>query len=93
MTSFPVPDLSIAAVAGAGLVLGVGYFAALWRTVARLAGGSPWLVPVTLTLGRIGGAVLFLGVAARFGASDLLAAFAGVLVARLIAVRLVRGSA
>lgn len=81
---------SIAVFAAAGLIVGFAYYGALWRTVTLLAGGSPWLVPVALTLGRIGGAVLVLGVAARFGAPDLIAALAGIIVARLLAVRVVR---
>ncbi len=91
MTSFLSPaNASIAAFAAAGFVLGLAYFAALWRTVALLVGGSPWIAPVALTLGRIAGAVALLGVAVRFGAPDLLATFAGILAARLIALGLGR---
>ena len=84
-------DLALlAALAGAGLLLGLAYFAALWRTVALLAGGSSWLAPVALTVGRLAGAVALLAAAVRWGAPDLLAVFAGILLARLIAVRVVR---
>jgi hypothetical protein len=81
--------VSVAAFAVAGLILGLAYFAALWRTVALLVDRSPWLAPVALTLGRIGGAVLLLGGAVRFGAPDLIAAFVGIIIARLIAMRVV----
>lgn len=81
---------SVAAFAAAGLIFGFAYYGALWRTIALLVGGSPWLAPVVLTLGRFGGTVLLLGVAVRFGAPDLIAAFTGIIVARLVAVRVVR---
>jgi len=90
MSFVSTADLSAAAFAGAGLVLGLAYFAALWRTVTLLVGGSPWLPPVALTAGRIGGAVLLLGVAVRFGAADLLAVLVGITVARLVAVRVIQ---
>ena len=82
-----------AAFAGAGLVFGLAYFAALWRTVALLATGSSWIGPVLLTLGRVTGIVLVLAAAVRFGALPLAAAFAGVSLARLIALRIARRTA
>ena len=90
MSFISAADLSAAAFAGAGLMLGLAYFAALWRTVTLLVDGSPWFAPVALTVVRIGGAVLLLGVAVRFGAPDLMAALAGITAARLLAVRVVR---
>ena len=71
----------------AGLGFGWAYFAVLrWTIDAYLAGRSP-LVPLTLTLTRIGAAILFLGVAAQRGALPLIAAFLGFLVARGLALR------
>lgn len=92
MMSF-VSTTELSASAGAGLILGLAYFAALWRSVTLLVGRSRWLAPVALTLGRIGGAVLLLGVAARCGALDLPAALIGLTVARFLAVRVVRRAA
>ena len=79
-----------AAFLGAGLLLGLAYFATLWRTVALLAGGSSWLAPLALTVVRLAGVAGLLAAAVRWGAPDLLACFAGIVVARLIAVRLAR---
>ena len=95
MTSVLVfADVPLAAVfAGVGLVFGLAYFAALWRTVALLGAGSSWTGPVVLTLGRITGIVLVLAVAVRFGALPLGAAFVGVSLARLIALRIARRTA
>lgn len=70
-----------------GIAFGLAYFAALRRTVARFATGGGWFVPVALTLGRIGLAVLLLGLAAKLGAVALLATFAGFLIARTLALR------
>ena len=73
-----------------GGAFGLVYFAALRRTVALLATGSGWASPLLFTLCRIIGAVAFLTLAAKLGAAPLLAAFLGFLVARAIAVRVVR---
>ncbi len=89
-----IPSLAFAAgFAVAGLLCGRVYFAALRRSVELYAGGGSRLAPAALTLGRIAGAVLFLGVAAQFGALPLLAAFLGFLLARGLAVRTARGAA
>lgn len=79
-----------AAMAAAGLLIGLFYFAALRRTVQLYGAGRSRLGPAALTIGRIGGAAAFLVLAARLGALPLLAAFAGFLVARAIALRAVR---
>ena len=71
----------------AGLVFGLGYFAALRQTVNLYGSGRGRLGPVVLTLGRIAGATIFLILAARFGALLLLAAFLGFLMARGLALR------
>lgn len=78
------------AMAFAGVAVGLIYFAALQRTVAQFAAGRGWAGPVTLTLGRIGGVVVFLAAAAKFGALALIAAFLGFLLARAIALRAAR---
>lgn len=83
MTSFAL----ITAWALGGLAFGFGYFAALRHTAELLAGGRARLVPVALTLGRFAAAILFLGLAAKTGAMPLLAAFLGILLARLLAMR------
>lgn len=78
-----------AAMAAAGLAFGLAYFAALRRTVLLLGSGGR-LGPAALSLGRIAAAVIFLGLAARFGAVPLLAAFLGFLLARALALRALR---
>ncbi len=84
--NFPAPEL-LAGMAFAGLVFGLLYFLALRRTAILFASGRGWFAPVALTLGRIGAAALFLALAARLGATVLLAAFAGFLLARAVALR------
>lgn len=73
-----------------GLVFGLAYFAALHRTVDIFGGGQGHLLPTALTLCRLAAAILFLGLAARFGALPLLTAFLGFLLARALALRAVR---
>ncbi len=74
----------------AGLLAGFAYFAALSRTVALFASGGGWLGPVALTLVRLAAAAGFFVFAVRFGATPLLAAFAGFLAARAVALRRAR---
>jgi hypothetical protein len=74
----------------AGFAFGLIYFAALRRTAVLFAAGSGWLAPSALTLGRIGTATIILTLAARLGATPLLATFVGFLVARGIALHAVR---
>ena len=76
----------------AGVLLGLAYFAALHRTVVLLAIGGSWLGPSALTLGRIGGAMILLALAARLGAAPLLGASLGFFLARAIALRTARRS-
>lgn len=76
----------------AGLAFGLAYFAVLRRTIDLYGGGSH-LVPAVLTLGRVAGAILFLGFAARLGALPLLAVFGGFLLARSLALRAARTTA
>jgi hypothetical protein len=90
IASLPLPVLA-AALAAAGFVVGLAYFAALRRTTAALAGSGGWRTPAALTVGRVAAALVFLFVAAKLGAVALLAAFAGFLAARAAALRAVRG--
>ena len=73
-----------------GTGLGLGYFWALGRTASLYAAGGGMLVPALLTAGRMAGAVLVLGAAAKAGAMPLLAMALGFLVARALALRAVR---
>jgi len=76
----------------AGLAAGLLYFTALRRTSILLASGGGRTGLLVLWASRIGGAVVFLALAAKLGAAYLLAAFLGFLISRTIAVRIVRGS-
>lgn len=75
-----------------GFLFGLFYFAALRRTVALFASGRGWLGPLALTLGRFAAAAIFLGLATRQGALSLLAAFAGFVVARTVALTTAKGT-
>jgi hypothetical protein len=85
----PIIELAITT-ALSGFGFGLLYFAALERTVSLFAAGCGWLSPLAFTLGRIAAAGIFLGLAAKFGAVSLLAAFAGFLLARAVALRAAR---
>jgi hypothetical protein len=76
----------------AGLAAGLLYFAALRRTSILITAGGGRTSLLALWVARSCGAVVFLALAAKLGAAYLLAAFLGVLIARTIAVRIVRGS-
>ncbi|HUZ74187.1 MAG TPA: ATP synthase subunit I [Stellaceae bacterium] len=78
------------AMAVAGFLFGLGYFATLQRTVGLFVSRHSLLGPAALTLGRIAAAAVFLTLAAKLGALPLLAAFLGFLVARAYALRAVR---
>jgi len=83
--------LGAGAVAGFGF--GVAYFAALRRTTDLFGAGGGRFVPVALTIGRLAGALVLFGVAARLGALPLLASFLGFLLARTVALRAARRTA
>jgi len=90
-TDISIADCAAAvAFAALGLLVGLGYFAAMRRTVTLLADGSTWFGPLALTVGRIVVVVALLTLVARFGASPLLAAAIGMLLARAIALRTAR---
>ncbi|MBI1179278.1 MAG: hypothetical protein GC201_01890 [Alphaproteobacteria bacterium] len=75
--------------AGAGALLGMVYFRALRRTADAVVDGG-WSRAVVFTVARIALAVALFAAAARFGPVPLLAAFAGFLAARVLAVRMAR---
>ncbi len=92
MTPVPlIPEpVLLAAMALAGIAFGLIYFAAVQRTAILFAAGRGWLAPVALTIARIALAAAFLAFAARLGAAPLLAAFAGFMLARAVALRAAR---
>jgi F1F0 ATPase subunit 2 len=76
----------LALFAAAGIVLGTAYFASLRRSVRQaLARRAGWRYPL-MALIRIAATGLFFAVAVRWGISALLAAFAGFLAARQLAI-------
>lgn len=78
------------AMAVAGIVFGLAYFATLRRAVTLFTAGRGWVGPLALTLARIAAAVIFLGLAAKLGAAALIAAFLGFLLARTVMLRVAR---
>ncbi len=80
-----VPLLAIA-----GFVLGIAYFASLRRGVRLSVERRAWWGYGPSALIRIAAAALFFTLAVRWGAPALLAALAGFLVARHLAVRAAR---
>lgn len=74
---------------GAGLVLGVAFFALLERNVALYAQGRP-LAAGLLHLARIAVLVAVLGAAVHFGAGPLLACATGLVGGRWLVLRRVR---
>ncbi len=75
-----------------GFAVGVGYFAALRRTVMRFTTGKGRLESAALTAGRIGMAIAVFAVAARLGCAALLLTLTGFLTARTAAVYRSRGA-
>lgn len=73
-----------------GMLLGATYFAKLRRTAELFCAGEDRVLPITMTLSRLGGAIVFFAVAVQFGALPLLGAFIGFLVARGFALRAVQ---
>ena len=76
--------------ATAGFALGMVYFASLRRGVRASVERHAWWRYVMSALTRIAAAALFFVLAVRWGAPALLAAFAGFLAARYLAVRAAR---
>ena len=85
---------SLAFAAGlVGLGVGLVHFAALWRSIELYSAGRGQLAAAALTLGRIAGTIVFLGLAARLGALPLLSSFFGFLLARTLALHAARKTA
>jgi hypothetical protein len=78
--------------AGVGLVAGLIYFSILRRTAVLLSSGQDRFTALVLTLARIALAGVVLVSAARMGPVPLLAAFAGFLWARALALHSARKS-
>jgi hypothetical protein len=76
--------------AAAGFMLGMAYFALLRRGVELAAARCAWRSYLLLALARIAAAALFFTVTARSGVPTLIAAFAGFLLARRVAVAAAR---
>jgi hypothetical protein len=76
--------------AAAGFGLGVAYFASLRHGVRHAIARHAWSPYVLLAVARIAAAALLFALAVRWGVPALLAAFAGFLLARQIAVRTAR---
>jgi len=74
----------------AGLVLGLGYFAALKRTIAIFCTGQGWRTVLLLSLMRISVAVTAFILLARLGATALICAAIGFLIARQVALQWAR---
>jgi hypothetical protein len=74
----------------AGLLLGVGYFAALRESLLLLVASRGRFAAAALTLVRLAAIGAFLLLAARRGAIPLLSGFAGFLSARALALHRVR---
>lgn len=81
----PVLPLAIA-----GFALGAAYFASLRHGLHVSIVGRAWLPYTLWALARIAAAALFFAFALRWGLPALLAAFAGFLAARELAVRTAR---
>ena len=81
---------AVAVFTAAGLVLGSAYFATLRRGVQIAVARHAWMPCMLLALARVGAAALFFIFAVRWGAAALMAAFAGFLLARQLAVRAAR---
>ena len=87
----PLPDAAYVALMGAmGFGLAALYFAALRRTATLIASGAGWRLAIALTVARAAGAIAVLGLTAQWGATALLAALAGFVVARSVALRRIR---
>lgn len=78
------------AMAFTGFAFGLVYFAALRQTAALIAAGGDRRRLSAFTIGRMGVVTILLTLAARLGATPLLATFLGFLVARGVALRAMR---
>ncbi len=85
-----VVNLLLAGSLVAGFALGLAYFALMKRSVEAHVAGEGWLLPASLTVGRLAAIAIVLVAASRFGAGPLLAVFGGFLAARIFVLRRVR---
>lgn len=86
----PSAELVVAsAMLAAGIAVGLAYFRALRWTIER-GGKHPLVIHAVALPARLVAAALFFGLVARLGALALLAAFAGFLLARALALHAVR---
>jgi len=85
--------LSLIAAVIAGFGFGLAYFTMIRRTATLLAAKSGWWEPLMLLLTRMVAAVVFLAVMAKLGASILIAAFLGFLLARHVQLDSAKGAA
>ena len=88
MTVHDTPAMPL--LAAAGFLLGAVYFASLRRSVGLSIARRMWASYMAAALVRILAAVLFFTLAVHWGVPALLAAFAGFLVARQLALRAAR---
>jgi len=84
--SLTVVTLHSVASAIVGFAFGLLYFAMLRRGVRLFITGESWRRGLSLTLGRLAFALVFLVLVTRLGPLALVIAFAGFLVARVVAV-------
>jgi hypothetical protein len=81
---------TVAPFGAVGFVLGAAYFTSMRRSVRSSVARGSWARYMLLTPVRVAAAALFLSFAVRWGVSALLAASAGFLIARQLAVRAAR---
>ena len=88
MSPNAIMEVLLAAVPAAALGAAGGwvYFRLLRLTIDSFVAGGGWRRGLVLTLARLGGVGALFWFAAQFGAVPLLAAFAGFLLARHVAV-------
>ena len=84
--------LSLAAHLAAGVVLGFIYFQSLWWNASRLTGGGRATTAIAFTVGRFALLGGLLTLASLEGALPLLMLALGVLIARPVVMRRVRGA-
>lgn len=90
VATLPPLALGVLGLAG-GFGLGLVHFASLGRVLALYASGAPAWKALALTLGRFGLLALVLAGLAALGAVPLLAGAVGILIARGVILRRVKG--
>jgi hypothetical protein len=82
--------VTASAMLAAGIVFGLGYFAALRWTIGLYGAGRSRVGPAAITLARVTCAVILFFFAARLGALPLFSTFLGFLLARALTMHVVR---